>query len=433
MPTQRERLSAIADAIREKTGGSSPIVASSFPEAIRGITTAVPRVVGPSTVTPDDSSFEGAWQAAMAATGYWNAKASDTRVIAYSDGDGCLKPGGVVNDSEGRAVMDCSTYMGLVLRGLGYLASPYGTKLAANATVDPADVVASAEWWCEPDVDRQTDARCSDLGMRLGSAYRAITASDICRWLECQGLTWSPGERAPRVGDLCFFSKQDADGTLHYPQRWRGVSHVGIMVGPDHYLNVTDYPQSGHLIRTDVGTRPPELYGRPLWGGLSRGGGGDLSANSGNNLLPGLWSGVRQGSSQVSGAALTCDGLSLAISGRPSSALVLDLVQSGCPLCLPAGTYRISGVKNDTGTNTVSATHSLWGLRVYESQTGAGIPGTTRSSNGANSSQRTPVWDIGGGGEFTLASQTLVRVDFYGTSSRDLSGISVDARLERVG
>lgn len=274
MPTQRERLSAIADAIREKTGGSSPIVASSFPEAIRGITTAVPRVVGPSTVTPDDSSFEGAWQAAMAATGYWNAKASDTRVIAYSDGDGCLKPGGVVNDSEGRAVMDCSTYMGLVLRGLGYLASPYGTKLAANATVDPADVVASAEWWCEPDVDRQTDARCSDLGMRLGSAYRAITASDICRWLECQGLTWSPGERAPRVGDLCFFSKQDADGTLHYPQRWRGVSHVGIMVGPDHYLNVTDYPQSGHLIRTDVGTRPPELYGRPLWGGLSRGGGG---------------------------------------------------------------------------------------------------------------------------------------------------------------
>lgn len=38
-----------------------------------------------------------------------------------------------------------------------------------------------------------------------------------------------------------------------------------------------------------------------------------------------------------------------------------------------------------------------------------------------------------GGGEFTLASQTLVRVDFYGTSSRDLSKVSVDARLERVG
>lgn len=433
MSTQEQHLADIADAIREKTGGSSPIVAASFAEAIRGITTAVPHVVGPSTVTPGDSSFDGAWQAAMCAAGYWAAKSSGSRVFEYSDGDGCLKPGGVVNDAQGRAVMDCSTYMGLVLRGVGYLASPYGKNKAANATVDPASVVASSEWWCEPDVDRQTDARCSDLGMRLGSAYRAITASDMARYLECQGLTWSPGERAPRVGDLCFFSKVDADGTYHYPQRWRGVSHVGIMVDPEHYLNITDYPQTGNLIRTDVGTRPPELYGRPLWGGLSRGASGDLAPNSGLSLLPGLWSGVRQGSSQVSGAALTCDGLSLAISGKPSSALILDLVQSGCPLCLPAGTYRISGVKNDTGTNTVSATHSLWGLRVYESQTGAGIPGTTRSSNGANSSQRTPVWDIGGGGEFALASQTLVRVDFYGTSSRDLSGISVDARLERVG
>ena len=433
MPTQRERFTDIANAIREKTGGTMSIVAASFPKAIRGITTAVPRVVGPSTVTPDDSSFEGAWQAAMAATGYWNAKACGSRVFEYSDGDGCLKPGGAVNDASGNAVMDCSTYMGLVLRGIGYLASPYGTNFAANATVDPASVVASSEWWCEPDVDRQTDARCSDLSMKLGSAYRVITASDTARYLECQGLTWSPGERTPRVGDLCFFSKVDDDGTYHYPQRWHGVSHVGIMVDQDSYLNITDYPQTGNLIRTFSYARPPELYGRPLWGGLSRGASDDLAPNSGLNLLPGLWSGVKQGSSQVSGATLTCNGLSLAISGRPSSSLILDLVQSGCPLCLPAGRYRISGVSNQTGSNTVSATHSLWGLRVYEAQTSAGIPGTTSSSNGANTAERNPVWDIGGGGEFTLASQTLVRIDFYGTSSRDLSGISVDARLERVG
>lgn len=433
MPTQRGRFTDIADAIREKTGGSSPIVAASFAEAIRGITTAVPHVVGPSTVTPDDSSFEGAWQAAMCAAGYWHAKSSGTRAFEYSDGDGCLKPGGVVNDAQGRAVMDCSTYMGLVLRGLGYLASPYGTKLAANATVDPATVKAGSEWWCEPDVDRQTDARCSDLGMRLGSAYRAITASDMARYLECQGLTWSPGERAPRVGDLCFFSKVDADGTYHYPQRWRGVSHVGIMVDPEHYLNITDYESTGNLIRTDVGTRPPELYGRPLWGGLSRGASGDLAPNSGLNLLPGLWSGVRQGSSEVSGVSITCSGLALSIGGQPSSAFIADLVQSGCPLCLPAGTYRLSGVANGTGTNTVSATHSLWGLRVYDAETGAGIAGTTWSSNGSNTAHRTPVWDIGGGAQFELASQTCVRIDFYGTSSRDLSKVSVDARLERVG
>lgn len=433
MTESQERFTAIADSIRAKTGLSSPIVAASFPRAIDGITTSVPRVVGPSTVSPGSSSLDGAWQAAMRAVEYWNAKASGTRAFAYSDGDGCLKPGGSVNDPSGSAVMDCSTYVGLVLRGIGYLASPYATILSAGASVDPSSVVASSEWWCEPDVDRQSDPRCSDLAMRLGSYYRAITASDICRYLECQGLVWAPGEMGQRVGDLCFFSKIDADGTYTYPQRWRGVSHVGIMTDPDHYLNITDYAQSGNLIRTDVGTRPPELYGRPLWGGLSRGASGDLSSGSGLNLLPGLWSGVRQGSSAVSGVSLTCSGLALSIGGQPSSQLVLDLVQSGCPLCLPPGTYRLSGVVNGTGTNTVSATHSLWGTRVYDASTGAGIPGTTTSSNGSSTSQRNPVWDIGGGAQFTLSSQTYVRIDFYGTSSKDLSAVSASPRLERVG
>ena len=93
----------------------------------------------------------------------------------------------------------------------------------------------------------------------------------------------------------------------------------------------------------------------------------------------------------------------------------------------------MSGCHNNSGTNTVSSTHSLWGMRVYNADTGGGIPGTTWSSNGSNSSQRTPVWDIGGGAQFEISENTLVNIDFYVTSSRDISGISFDPKLEKIG
>ena len=76
------------------------------------------------TVGPDDSDLNGAYEALKTAISYWNAKNSGTRYFQYSDGDGALKGDqGIVNDSFGNAVMDCSTYMGLILRGHSYLDS----------------------------------------------------------------------------------------------------------------------------------------------------------------------------------------------------------------------------------------------------------------------------------------------------------------------
>lgn len=432
METDAERFADIADAIRSKTGGTAAIKATAFATAIRGIPTGYPRRVTERSVNPGMSNLDGAYQAMLAAMSFWQAKQSGTRTFAYSDGNGVLKKSGMVNDSSGRAVMDCSTYIGLALRGYGYADTPYAKTSDAGATVDGTTVTCRSQAWAEPYLDKQTDPSASDLRVTGGDGlYRCLTAADIAAYYEAYGLAWEPGERQPRTGDLCFFDKRDADGTLHYPTRWRGISHIGIMTDPSAFLNITDYSATGNVIRTAVSSRAPMLYARPLYGGLSSGASGDLSASRGENLLPALWAGFKQGQSSVSGVTATCSARKLTFSGTSTAAISKKLVHESCPLYLPAGKYRLSGFKNGTGTNTVSATHSMWGLRVYYSS-GAGVPGTTWSSNGANSASRTPCWDIGAGCEFQLSSASSIVVDFY-VGKRDCGKLSIDPVLKRVG
>lgn len=431
MATDSERFAEIADAIRSKTGGTAAIKATAFAEAIRGISTGFPRRVTERTVYPHMSDLNGAYRAVACAMGYWNAKAGGSKAWAYRDGHGCIKGAGEVNDSDGAGVIDCSTYIDLVLRGIGYAQSPYAATAEPGASTDPQAVTCRDEAWAEPYLDRQTDPEASNLRQKgADGLYRCLTAADLAAYYEAYGLAWEPGGREPRAGDLCFFDKRNADGALAYPTRWRGISHVGIMTGPEAFLNATDYPSSGNLIRTKVSSRAPMLYARPLYGGLSAGASDDLDPARGANLLPGLWAGFPLGESAVNGLAVSCGGLGLSFSGAPSASFTRKLVSPSCPLHLPPGNYRLSGFSNGTGTNTASATHSLWGLRVWDAD-GSGIPGTTWSSSGAATAARTPCWDMGGGCEFELASETQVSIDLY-LGARDCSQLGVRPVLART-
>lgn len=336
----------------------------------------------------------------------------------------------MVNDASGRAIIDCSTYVGLVMRGVQYTASPYANG-AANATVDPKTIRCTSDTWPEAWFDRQADASASVLGYTIDGKYRTLTASDILAYYEALGLAWKAGEREPRAGDLCFMAKANPDGTLHSPGRWRGVTHVGIMTDPTAYLNATDYDSSGDLIRTQVSARAPQYYARPLYGGLTQGA-TDALTNDLVQLMPVVWSGVKQGASSVNGVSLSLVGRRLTCSGDGTSGFSRDVVSAACPLYLPPGTYRLSGVVNGTGGN-MTTLNQYWGLRVYDADSGAGIPGTTWSANGANSQQRTPVWDIGGGGQFSLSAWTRVKVDAYLTGSRAVTGIAIDPKLVKIG
>lgn len=425
MATQREKFTAIANAIRVKSHRTSTIVADNFAQEIKALPMYDYKISGPLPRL-GQSNLDNAYEAVKAAITYWNAKKCGIETFAYSDGSGPLKgdTSATLRNSGGQAVIDCSTFVGLVLRGIDYLSSPYYGTTAT--TCNPRDIKCkTGTTWAETYLDLQGARYAgpptfpSYTHLTADNHYRVITASDIAQYYDSLGLLWyaNDASMAPRVGDICFFYKESSDGSLTYPNRFHGISHVGIMTDPEHYLNATDYPSAGNLIRTATSARPPFAYARPFYGALTTGT-VDTLTTSGIDLVPDVWSDLAQGSTTINGAAVTLNKKSFNITAKPSSGFARDIVSAACPLYLPAGTYHLSGVVNNTGSNT-RYQHSYFGVRVYDASSGNGITGITTTSSGQAASgqsatqTRTPVWDIGGGAQFTLSTPTYIRLSFY--------------------
>lgn len=437
---KRKTLAAITKKIREKTHRTQTILGENIPAEIETIWAKPPNINTNGGVSPDSSNFDGAMAAAVCGMTYWNAKASGTRAFAYQDGYGPMKPTnadgtGRLSDESGAGVMDCSSYTGFVLRGIGYLKSPFAGITGANQSYAPQNVKATNDAWAEQFFDKQPmDADIAYIGDKYKTAdgyLRIVTASDIAAYYARMSLTFWPGEREVKPGDLCFFYKTNDDGTLVYPKRYFGISHVGMMISEDKFLNITSYQASGNLIVTSTSARAPFLYARPLYGALENGARGDLSAGA-TDLIPDVWSGIPQGNSTTNGLGFTLTGKKLSLSGQATSGITKTLISKSCPVQLPPGAYKLSGFVNGTGTNTKNASHSMWGIRLYDADTGSGITGTTTSSDGASTAARTPVWDIGGGATFTLTKTTRIYANMWLTSSMDVSGISAEPKLYRI-
>lgn len=434
-------MTAMADAIRAKSHRTSKIFGYNMAAEIEGIPQNNYRITNPFTAPAlGYSNLDNAYEAVKCAMSYWNAKNSGSETFEYSDGNGPLKgaTSATLHDSNGNAIIDCSTYIGLVLKGLSYLDSPYYNS--SETTIDPRTVVGTDDTWVENYFDLQEN-RYTDLLVfpafthkTTDGYYRVLTASDMAQYYDKLGLFWYADENTltPRVGDICFFYKENDDGTLKYPTRFHGISHVGIMTDSEHYLNATDYSSSGDLIRTSVAARPPFAYARPYYGALTDGA-SDAISNNGVDLIPDVWADVAQGSSTTNGVTFNLSGKSLTFSGLSSGGFRKYVIARSCPLYLPAGTYKLSGFVNNSGTNTVSATHSMWGHRVYDAETGNGITGITTSSNGANTAERTPCWDVGAGAVFTLSKPTHIYIDLWLPGNRDCSTLSTNPVLYKIG
>lgn len=437
---QAETHSAITESIRSKTKRSEAILGANIASEIETIPTSAPKLTVPVGVTPEDSNYNGAMLAVKAAVSFWNAKASGTIAFDYQDGYGPIKPTnsdntGRLSNASGAGIMDCSSYIGLVLRGLDFLSSPYAEITGTNQSYNPQDITAADVSWAEKYFDLQNNPEAltysAEKYRTADGHYRVISAADQAAYYAKLGLTWWPGEQTIRPGDLCFFYKASSDGSLKYPSRYLGISHVGIMLDESRYLNITDYSSTGNLIVTTTAARMPYLYARPLYGFLTDGSADDLTVGL-IDLIPDIWAGIPQGDSTSNGVTLTLSGKDLTLSGTASTGFAKDVISNSCPLFLPPGTYKLSGFINGSGTNTVSATHSMWGFRVYDADTGEGISGTTTSSNGVNTAERTPVWDVGAGAVFTLSKSTSIKIDLWLPGSKDVSTLSATPILTRI-
>lgn len=432
---EEEYIQNAANAIRLKTHRDYNFCIDAFEDEIKSISQSI-QINNPFTpLVLGTSNLDNAYKALKAAMTYWNAKNSGTEVFNYSDGNGCLKGGDSadLHDSSGNAIMDCSTYIGLVLRGIDYLKSPYYIY-SANA-IDPKIVICEEDSWAENYFDLQENRYEEEALIFPAFAYktndglyRILTASDIAQYYDSLGLFWyaEDNKLSPRVGDICFFYKESIAST-----RFNKINHIGIMTDPDYYLNITDYSSSGNLIRTSVSSRTPFAYARPYYGALTDGITDSLTPNL-VDLIPNVISDLPQGSTTKNGVTLTVNGKTITLSGTCSSGFTSTIINDSCPLYLPPGTYKLSGFVNNTGTNTVSATHSMWGFRVYNAATGNGITGITTSSNGVNTATRTPCWDIGAGCTFTLDDWTYIYINLWLPGNKDCSSLSGTPVLYRI-
>ena len=155
MATQAEKFQAIAEAIRWKSHRTSTIVADNFAQEIKALPTYDYKISVPLPHL-GQSNLDNAYAAAKTAITYWNAKKCGTETFAYSDGSGPLKgdTSATLRNSGGQAVIDCSTFVGLVLRGIDYLSSPYYGTTAT--TCNPRDIKCkTGTTWAETYLDLQ--------------------------------------------------------------------------------------------------------------------------------------------------------------------------------------------------------------------------------------------------------------------------------------
>ena len=187
---------------------------------------------------------------------------------------------------EWSGAIDCSTFIGLVLRGIPFEKSPYTTVLGSTINID-SDSVEEDNYY---DNTFETDAEtggytnssliANDLeypwALNLfewkypveigGDPAQVRRASQIAEWMQAMGWEIPLDEQFTNVepGDIIFWAKKKSDGTFIREKRFMHISHVAMcynkVKAPD------DYPEGYPIKHTmmEVTTVSPYVLNRSL-------------------------------------------------------------------------------------------------------------------------------------------------------------------------
>lgn len=158
--------------------------------------------------------------------------------------DGGVSPSYIVRGRDGKARLDCSAFVGLVLRGIPYEASPFANhpwaKGAAVFWTPSRELVYGTDWYKTDIYDRMSAGRYVNLGIDGYSSLR--TAAQLAEYFYRTGLILfdaeTDGDSADygrdfssafllEPGDLIFWAKSTASPAQK--ARFRSVSHVAIV------------------------------------------------------------------------------------------------------------------------------------------------------------------------------------------------------------
>lgn len=289
-----DKLTNIANAIRDKKKITYELSLDAMAEEIKDIDR-----LQPMTMYPDGYELDNGWLgnfAAQTAATYhfarfngdedfvYNANSScfsnaeprirdtATRLTPIKQGDGTEKTDA---STEGCARIDCSTYVGLALRGIPYEDSPYAwnpydgqpdgsTWLPYNELPQIYEELEynerrEYEGWDFRWLDMQPEGQFNDIGFEGYSTIR--TAADFGEFFfkngkvlfdeKVEGVMTQDkiNELLPQLkaGDLIFWASPGA--TENQQKRFRQISHIGIVAErTDKYFHVTNDGKSRQVV-----------------------------------------------------------------------------------------------------------------------------------------------------------------------------------------
>lgn len=228
---QGETLQGIADAIRDVNGRTA-----TYTMAVSTYADEISKLDPP--ITQYSEIFENGYygiRAAEVAETYLFARIMGTDKFAYRTTNifSVSSTPYVRTGEYGR--IDCSAFIGLVLRGITYENSPYAKHTASDSTWSPSSELAGmygTDGWEFKELDRQKAGLFNNIGI---SGYSTIRfAADLGQyfykhgyriWDKSQG-TLSAMPDTLRPGDLVFW---DTSSSAAVDGRFMSISHVGIV------------------------------------------------------------------------------------------------------------------------------------------------------------------------------------------------------------
>lgn len=244
--SQIKKLKEIAEAIRgvERRASEFTIAAKDFASEIRKLD---------PTLTGHDGRFENGYygiRAAKCASTYLWARVMKQDKFAYHTRN-------IFSQVVGRtpyvrfgeyARIDCSTFVGLCLRGIPYEKSPYAVHKGVDETWTPAAELSAmygTEGWEFRELDAQRAGVFHDLGIAGCSSVRY--AADLGRYFHkygrvlydqaVDGVITDQSGIGLQPGDLVFWSTTTNEDVK---ARFKSISHVAIVAErTDYYYHVT--------------------------------------------------------------------------------------------------------------------------------------------------------------------------------------------------
>ena len=349
-------------------------------------------------------------EALKVARSYWDARISGKVNFVYSGGDTIFE--GKLTDANGNCYIDCSTYTLLYLLGIDYIHSPYHKMSGqVNQTIDASTIVPKTDYsYNFSSLMNQSTSNFANGKIRY--------AADLAEYFYCLGTLIDITEVMP--GDLTFHASKNSDGTYTINNRFKNISHVGIVAEESYiqrdsngkvtyfeYYNVTSY--EGVCIRTKSTSRSDIVFCcRPDYRPRE-----PISEVSNINLISNSYRSGDVGETVLNGVTFNVSETGqITTTGTPTVETTFYITNKFYPISLKKGKYSLTGcpLREDVTTGTT------WGLAIRKASDEALLG-----------------WDLGNGVEFEITNDfESVYIYIYISTIKDSTGYVWNPKLLRI-